>query len=51
MIDEHVDSIMEVVADETLGISLADYAEVLTQVRERIDGLIDAAMEDMEGDK
>lgn len=49
MIDDHIESIMEVIADETLGVSLADYAEILTQVRERIDGLIDAAMEDMEG--
>lgn len=46
MIDEAVETIMEVLEDETMEFSSADRVEVLNLVRERVDTLIEAAITD-----
>ena len=44
MIDDAIDTVMEVLEDETRGLSSVDRMEVLSEVRQQIDALIDAAM-------
>lgn len=46
MIDDAIESIMEVLEDETRGLSSLDRMEVLNGVRERIDELTEAAIID-----
>ncbi|GHV40382.1 hypothetical protein FACS1894179_06810 [Bacteroidia bacterium] len=46
MIDDAIESIMDVLEDETRGLSSLDRMEVLNGVRERIDELTEAAIID-----